>query len=169
MSLPGDLDLNVPLFIVTGCSGSGKSTLSRVTGKLMSNFAVFDMDLIVKNDDYQSACNDWIKIACWFGYHGKSTILFGNVPIPYDISLSEHTPLFRDVRYLHLHCSHEVRTQRLLSRNLNWTPEIIKSELYLADLMLERCQIANPITPVIDTSNHSVEESVNKIFEWVRS
>lgn len=169
MSLPEDLDVQVPLFIVTGCSGSGKSSLAREVGKCIHNYAVFDMDLIVKYDDYQDACNTWIKVACWFAYHGKRTILFGNVPIPYNTSHSEHIHLFKDVRYLHLHCSPEVRINRLLARKRFWTLESLKSENYLAELMLERSLTASPPIPIVDTSIHSISECVSQIVTWVNS
>lgn len=44
--------MTYPLFIMTGISGSGKSATSLELQKIMVDFNVFDIDLIVNNDDY---------------------------------------------------------------------------------------------------------------------
>ncbi|MGE6613004.1 hypothetical protein ACQKFG_21145 [Peribacillus sp. NPDC076916] len=62
--------MTFPLFIVTGISGSGKSATSLELQKLMVDFNVFDIDLIVNNDDHLTACDNWLKVAYYSAYSG---------------------------------------------------------------------------------------------------
>lgn len=157
-----------PLFIVTGISGSGKSTAAIELGKIMPDYNVFDMDLIVHNDDYQTACCNWLKIAYTTALNGRSTILFGNVSHPYDIQSCELFPAFSPIRFIHLHCHKEERLKRLEARKV-WTQETLEEAIELSEEMLEKASAADPPIPVINTSITPVHEVAEEIKRWVLS
>lgn len=161
--------MNIPLFIVTGCSGSGKTTISQELGKRMHDFTVFDMDLIVNHDDYQTACNNWIRIAYQLAKYGRKTILFGNVPSPYNIQICDRIRYFSNIKYLHLHCSLEARMQRLLARGGPWNKQNIYHYHQFAERLLVQARESKPPTPVIDTSKFSVVDSMKMISSWAKS
>lgn len=160
--------MNSPLYVVTGCSGSGKSTIAQELGKLMKDYAVFDMDLLVLNNDYITASLHWLNIAGWLStYLQKSTILFGNVPNPYNLNMEGFPSPFTNIQYLHLYCSSEVRIKRLLERG--WPPEQISKELYFADFVYTQSKSSFPPIPIVDTSLLSVADATLTIYRWVLS
>ncbi|MCK2020920.1 AAA family ATPase [Peribacillus frigoritolerans] len=159
--------MTFPLFIVTGLSGSGKSTTAKEVKRIIVDFYVFDMDIIVNNDDYQTACNNWMKIAYYNALSGRNTILFGNVPQPYNIHICDHSHLF-DPIYLHLHCNDAVRTQRLNARKV-WDAVGIQHTLKSSKEMVDKAQAAVPPIPIIDTSNTPVLQVAEQIKKWVKN
>ncbi|WDM23552.1 hypothetical protein [Paenibacillus polymyxa] len=161
--------MEMPLFIVSGCSGSGKSIMAEEVGKIMRDYAVFDMDIIVNRNDYQTACNNWLRIALFLSISGHSTILFGHIPDPYNIHICNYIHFFDHIYYLHLHCDNADRTERLLARGGVWTLELIQHENRLADLLINRAQNSNPAIPVINTSKLTVSETAREIKRWVLS
>jgi broad-specificity NMP kinase len=160
--------MKFPLFIVTGVSGSGKSTTAGELRKVMVGFDLFDMDVIVNNNDYQTACCNWLKIAYFNALSGHNTILFGNVPQPYNIHICDHSHLFDPIHYLHLHCNDAVRTQRLNARKV-WDAVGIQHALKLSKEMVDKAQAAVPPTPIIDTSNTPVLQVAEQIKKWVKN
>ncbi|MGG0541277.1 AAA family ATPase [Priestia aryabhattai] len=158
--------MKFPLFIVTGVSGSGKSTTAGELRKIMIGFDVFDMDLIVNNNDYQTACSNWLKIAYYNVSNGCNTILFGNVPEPYNIQMCEYLELFDPIYYLHLHCEDTVRIQRLNTRKV-WTVVDILYALNLSKKMVNKAQSAVPPIPILDTTHMPVPEVADYIKKWV--
>ncbi|MEK4014031.1 hypothetical protein [Peribacillus sp. FSL M8-0224] len=159
--------MTFPLFIVTGQSGSGKSTTAKEVKRIMAHFYVFDMDIIVNNDDYQTACSNWMKIAYYNALSGRNTILFGNVPQPYNIHICEHPQLFHPI-YLHLHCNDAVRTKRLNARKV-WDAVGIQHTLKLSKEMVDKAQASVPPIPIIDTSNTPVLQVAEQIKRWVKN
>lgn len=160
--------MNLPLFVVTGCSGSGKSTIAQEIGKLMREYAVFDMDLLVINNDYRTASLHWLNISGWIStYLQKHTILFGNVPNPYNLNIEGMPTPFANIHYLHLYCSSEVRIKRLLERG--WPPEKISEELYFADFVYTQSKSSSPPIPIVDTSLLSVADATLTIYRWIVS
>lgn len=157
-----------PLFVVTGVSGSGKSTTAVELKRIMSNFDVFDMDIILNNDDFQTACENWVKLAYFATKSGRGTILFGNAPKPYDVQACEYIKHFQEVHFLHLHCNDTIRRLRLDLRGW-WPEEGILETLGLSAGMLERSKAAQPLIPIIDTSQTSVADVAAEIKRWVLS
>ncbi|MCY9007301.1 hypothetical protein [Peribacillus frigoritolerans] len=158
--------MTFPLFIVTGLSGSGKSTTTLELQKVMTDFNVYDMDLIVNNEDYQTACENWLRIAYSNALSGRATILFGNVPSPYNVEICSHFPLFNPIHYLHLYCNEEVRTQRLTVRG-GWKAEDIRIVNEVSEKLVNEARTAVPSIPIIDTSHIPVSKVVDQLKKWV--
>lgn len=157
----------IPLFVVTGISGAGKSTTSKELGKIMKDFSVFDMDLIVNNKDYLTASDNWLRIAYSNARCGRGTILFGHVPHPYNLEACKHFYLFNPIYYLHLYCNDEVRIQRLRARS--WTEKMIQDHIKIEKEALKKAQTNNPKIPIVDTSKTPVTEVAENIKKWVLS
>lgn len=158
--------MTYPLFIVTGLSGSGKSTTARVVGKNMVDFNVFDMDIIVNNQDFQTASHNWLRIAYFTALCGRGTILFGAVPSPYNIEICRYFCYFNPIYYLILHCSDEIRFQRLTARG-GWTLEGIIHTNIAASEMIVKAQTTFPPTPIIDTTDTPIMQVAADIKKWV--
>ncbi len=156
--------MKYPLFIVTGYSGSGKTTSAPLLGKLMPEFNVFDMDIIVNNQDFQTACNNWIRIAYSNAMCGRWTVLFGSVPNPFNISLSPKIEFFNPIHLLVLSCRDDIRYQRLIARG-GWTVEGINHTNDAARLMY--AQATNNHICVIDTSDISPTQVVDYVRGWI--
>lgn len=157
--------MTYPLFIVTGYSGSGKSTTSRVLGRLMPDFDVFDMDMIVHEQDFQTACNHWIRIAYSVALCGRGTILFGPVPSPYNVAACDRIRHFDPIHYLILNCSDEARSRRLTERG-GWTPAGIHHTNLAAAEMIRAARHSVPPIPVVDTTNTPPQLAAEAIREW---
>ncbi|MFD9625777.1 AAA family ATPase [Peribacillus muralis] len=159
--------ITYPLFIVTGISGSGKSSTSLELQKIMleANINVYDMDLIVNDENYQQASFDsWLKIAFYSAYSGRNSILLGHVRDPYNVEICDHFPFFAPVHYLHLYCNDEARTDRLTSRGI-WTPKSIEYMNVLSRKLVQEAQTAS--IPIIDTSSTSTPKVANLIKKWI--
>ncbi|MDF2961880.1 MAG: hypothetical protein K0S39_3615 [Paenibacillus sp.] len=133
----------------------------------MSAYDVFDMDAIVSSAaEFQTACNNWLRIADSIAKCGRSTILFGDVPEPYNVFMCDHFKNFKEVHYLHLYCNDLVRTKRLLARG-GWTLEGIYYTNQKAGMYLQQAIGSNPPIPVIDTSIIPVSQAADLIKNWV--
>ncbi|WP_337099019.1 AAA family ATPase [Paenibacillus sp. YIM B09110] len=158
--------MTYPLFIVTGPSGSGKSTIVKELRKEMSKgFNLYDMDYIVNDQDYQTACNNWMRVSYFNSLNGNITILFGAVPFPYDVNKCDYFYHFDPVHYMLLHCSDSSRIQRLNARG-GWSPKALEDTNAYAQRLRDAALAKSD--PVIDTSITSVSEAVVQIQGWVK-
>ncbi|MFB9328900.1 hypothetical protein ACFFSY_23440 [Paenibacillus aurantiacus] len=158
---------NAPLFLVYGYSGAGKSTTFTNVGQALGRgFTVYDMDLIVVNEQYQEACNNWLLIAYINYLCGNHTILFGSVPYGYNLELSEHILLFNPIHKLLLHCNESTRIERLTARG-GWSEELIHKGLAASRDLYTSALDSN--IPIIDTTNTPVQDVAHQIKEWVLS
>lgn len=151
------------VFVVTGCSASGKSTISVEVGKILKDFAVFDMDLIVSENNYKRAGLNWLNLTLWLSLElEKHTVLFGNNPSPFFLDIS-YLEKFTKVHHLHLHCDNETRTKRLTKRG--WTTKQIDEEIDYADFLYKVA--SNTPIPIFDTSQSSTKEVAKNIAEKI--
>ncbi|MBD3921955.1 hypothetical protein H8B09_24550 [Paenibacillus sp. PR3] len=159
------IELTFPLYIVAGTSGSGKSTTSSEVGVMLgTGYNVYDMDIIVIGQDFQSACNNWIRIAYYNALNGNTTILFGAVPYPYNIFVCDFIHHFDQPRFLLLHCDRDTRRQRLENRK-SWSPNGINQTIAYAEK--QHAEFDKARLPIINTSNIPVTQVAQQIKEWV--
>ncbi|PWW05116.1 hypothetical protein DFQ01_10599 [Paenibacillus cellulosilyticus] len=157
--------MTFPLFIVAGTSGSGKTTVSYEVQKVLGvGFNVYDMDTIVVKQDFQTACNNWIRIAYHNALGGNTTILFGAVPYPYNVFVCDHFHHFDQLHYLLLHCNQDTRNQRLTERG-GWTPNGIQQTIAYGEKQYAEFKRAN--FPIINTTDTPVTQVAEQIKEWV--
>ena len=160
--------MRIPLFIIKGYSGSGKSTTAPQLRSILPDFDVFDMDVLVCNDNYQRACNHWIRVAYANAMEGRGTVLLGNVPDPYDIQLGAYTYFFHPIKYVYLHCQPHERIKRLKARGV-WEDKDIERVIHLANQSHDDCLQSNPPIPIIDTTHTSVSKVAELIKAWILS
>jgi len=156
-----------PLFIVTGGSGSGKTSIAIELGKIMSNLMVLDMDFLVDHDDFEKASNMSLMIARFNDLCNKGTVLFGNVPYPYNFTTSEIFPYFNHIHYIYLYCSPEERINRLRKREI-WGEEDIANELILAEDMLEE-YMNKEDSFILDTTNSDARDIAIQLQQYIDS
>jgi broad-specificity NMP kinase len=160
--------MTFPLFVVTGLSGSGKSTAAKEIVRRMRDFDVYDMDKIVVNQEFQIACNNWLKIAYSNALGGRGTILFGCVPHPYNVEICDHSHYFSPFYYFALYCSDNTRIQRLTARG-GWTLAGIQHTNAASKELVFRARQAIPPIPALDTSSMPVAQVADQIEKWVLS
>lgn len=157
----------VPLFIVTGVSGAGKSTIACEVARRLKELYVFDMDILVEDNDFKRASKDWMKLAYYNSLSKKSTVLFGNVPNPYDIESSKYRKQFQHMYYLHLTCGQEERARRLRERKV-WTEEGIAQAIKLDEQMQQAARNSEPPIPIIDNTDLLPAHAAKKICKWIK-
>lgn len=154
-----------PLFIVAGVSGSGKTTTAPLVRDFLgTSYNVYDMDWLVVGQDFQSACNNWIRVAYLNSLSGNKTVLFGAIPSPYNIEICDHINYFDPIHYLLLHCNSSTREIRLSSRG-GWTPEAIQQTNIDANQLFTDYLAAQ--LPIIDTSTTASSIVATQIKNWV--
>ncbi|WP_334073876.1 MULTISPECIES: AAA family ATPase [Paenibacillus] len=157
--------MTIPLYIVAGTSGAGKSTASKEVRKIMgSGFNVYDMDAIVVDKNFQTACQLWLRIAYANALSGNTTILFGAVPSAYNVNICDHFHYFHPIHYLLLHCNSACRTERLQKRG-SWTEQGIQGTNIYAKKLYKNYISAS--LPIIDTTNTPPAQVGNQIKEWI--
>ncbi|WP_370294634.1 AAA family ATPase [Rossellomorea marisflavi] len=154
-----------PLFIITGLSGAGKTTTSKALRKIATNFYVFDMDILVENQDFQKASCQWMTIARYNSLNQKPTVLLGAVPEPYNLEACKDFQAFKTIHTALLHCHFDDRYKRLRARGGVWTPQNILSTIEKAERHYKEAQ-AKGMT-IINTSLYTAEEVAIKLNYWV--
>jgi hypothetical protein len=157
-----------PLFIITGASGSGKSTVVAELRCQLQECVVFDSDLLWgRTNEYH---NTWLLIAYSIAQGGRHTVICGTL-MPWDLDACEARGLIGTIHFLNLHCSDEVREQRLRARP-SWRQSshdaFIEEHRKFAHWLLDNATtVYDPPMPIIDTSNASVTEVAAAIAQWV--
>lgn len=157
-----------PLFIVTGASGSGKSTIVAELRCQLPECVIFDSDLLWgRTNEYH---NTWLLITYSIAQGGRHTIICGTL-MPGDLDACEDRGLVGTIHFLNLHCSDEVREQRLRARP-SWrqssSDAFIEEHRRFAHWLLNNAAIVyDPAMSVVDTSNASVAEVAAAIAQWV--
>jgi len=157
-----------PLFIVTGASGSGKSTVVAELRCQLPECVIFDSDLLWgRTKEYY---NTWLRIAYSIAQGGQYTVICGTL-MSWDLEACEDRGLVGTIHFLNLHCSDEVREQRLRARPM-WrhssNDAYIEEHRRFAQWLLDNAATAyNPPMSVVDTTNASVTEVAAAIAHWV--
>ena len=158
-----------PLFVVTGASGSGKST---VVGELrcqLPEFIVFDSDLLWgrTGDHYH---NNWLRIAYSIAQGGRYILICGTL-MPWDLDACEDRGLVGTIHFLNLHCSDEIREQRLRARPAgrnSASEDFINEHRRFAHWLIVNASVKyDPPMVTVDTSSKSVREVAQEIAQWV--
>jgi hypothetical protein len=161
------MEIKLPLFIVTGASGSGKTYVIKELRRMMPDFDIFDPDNLVEfiGHDWEKMRNIWLRVARNIAQSGRMTIICGTM-MPWDIENCADFPFFKHVYYLNLHCDEQTREKRLRERN--WSEEEIQNHKNFAKRLLEIAdEVYNPPMPTIDTTDTDITEVASQIKEWV--
>lgn len=159
----------LPLFIVTGASGVGKTTIAPLLQRLLTDYGVFDKDLMWARD-WDMACNNFFRIASALAQGGRATVVVGTI-IPEHLTGLSDRDLVGTISYANLHCDDATRAQRLLHRRTWGVPdeEFIRTHQEFARWLLEHAHTDfEPPMPTFDTAVNSPEAVARAIAQWVR-
>ena len=167
--------LRLPLFVITGASGVGKSTICLALAAKTKEFVVMEGDILWRDEfnqpatDYRNYREMWLRVCKNISQAGKPVILCGaGVPAQFEECVERR--YFSAIHYLALVCSDEVLQSRLRSRpawRRSSNEEYIQTHVEFNRWLKENAGSTQPAMSLLDTSEFSVDESVERVEEWV--
>jgi len=168
--------LRLPLFVITGASGVGKSTTCLALTAKTRDFVVMDSDILWRpefnqpNKDYRDYRETWLRVCKNISQAGKPVVLCGS-GVPEQFEQCVERRYFSVIHYLALVCSDEALESRLRSRPA-WRnsadEKYIKTHVAFNRWLKEHASSTEPPISLLDTSEISVNESVERLEDWVR-
>jgi hypothetical protein len=166
----------LPLFAVSGASGAGKTAVGNRLPAALPECVVLEHDLLWRNE-YADAAEavtafrrTWLRVAVNIAQGGRSMVLLGTV-LPEHYESQPERRFFSDIHYLALVCGEDELQGRLRARPAwrGFDDQKIERMLAFNRWLLENARTTAPPTAVLDTTDHSVEDSVGFVVEWVRT
>ena len=168
--------LRLPLFVITGASGTGKSSACLVLAAKTKDFVVIDSDILWRSEfdqpdtDYRNYREMWLRVCKNISQAGKPVILCG-ASLPEQFEQCIERRYFSEIHYLAVVCSDEALESRLRSRPA-WRnssdEEYIKTHVAFNRWLKENARHTEPPMSLVDTSEITVDESVERVEEWLR-
>ena len=168
--------LRLPLFVITGASGVGKSTTCLRLAAQANDFVVMDSDILWCPEfnqpatDYRNYREIWLRVCKNISQAGKPVALFGS-SVPEQFEQCIERRYFSDIHYLALVCTDEVLESRLRSRP-EWRrcsdEEYIRNHVAFNRWLKENARTTQPSMTLLDTSEITVDESVERVEDWIR-
>ena len=157
-----------PLMIVCGPSGAGKTT---VCNRLMGSFqeaVILDGDILLGMDDIWES---WLRVAKNIGQSGRPVVLFSSGAIPPNIEPCVEARYFSAIHYLALMYDDDLLEKRLKARP-EWrnsgSREFISEQIRFNRWFKDEAADAYPQLELLDTSQDSIELTVNKVGKWIK-
>jgi len=168
--------LRLPLFVITGASGAGKSSACLALAAKTKDFVVMDSDILWHTElnqpdtDYRNYRETWLRVCKNISQAGKPVVLCG-ASLPEQFEHCIERRYFSEIDYLALVCSDEALESRLRSRPA-WRnssdEEYIKTHVAFNRWLKEHASSTQPPMSLLDTSQITVDESVERVEEWLR-
>ena len=169
--------IRLPLFIVTGAGGVGKSTVClRLTAK-MKEVVVLDSDILWRAEFDQPETNFreyreiWLRVCKNVSQAGKPVVLCGGgEPTQFEQCIERR--YFSQLHYLALICDDQILVSRLRNLPPRLGPlkdEYIEKQVVFNRWLLNNAQNTEPPMALLDTSEITVDETVEKVEQWIRS
>ncbi len=168
--------LRLPLFVITGASGSGKSSACLALAAKTKDFVVIDSDILWRSEfdqpdtDYRNYRETWLRVCKNISQAGKPVVLCG-ASLPEQFEQCIERRYFSEIHYLALICSDEALESRLRSRPA-WRnssdEEYIKTHVAFNRWLKENARHTEPPISLLDTSEITVDESVERVEDWLR-
>ncbi len=169
--------LRLPLFVLAGASGAGKSTVCLALSAKAKDFIVLEGDILWREefntpkDDYRDFRETWLRMCKNISQSGKP-VLFGGAGEPKQFEQCIERRYFSDIHYAALVCEDETLASRLRSRPA-WRKfsdeETIKPHLIYNRWLKSEGQNTTPPIKLLDTSQLTIDESVEEVEKWVKS
>ncbi|HXX78513.1 MAG TPA: AAA family ATPase [Ktedonobacteraceae bacterium] len=168
--------LQQPLFIITGASGTGKSTVCLSLTSLLKECVVLEQDILwgvvpaTSEDNYSDYRNVWLRVAKNVGQAGRPVVLCGTA-LPEQFEECPERRYFSTLHYLTFVCDDDTLEERLKQRpgwRKSHTPEFLKNMLQFNKWLKANASLTKPPMTLFDTSNRSIDETVEYVAEWVR-
>jgi len=168
--------LRLPLFVITGASGVGKSSTCLALAAKTKDFVVIDSDILWRSEfdqpdtDYRNYREMWLRVCKNISQAGKPVILCG-ASLPEQFEQCIERRYFSEIHYLAVVCSDEALESRLRSRPA-WRnssdEEYIKTHVAFNRWLKENARHTEPPMSLLDTSEITVDESVERVEGWLR-
>lgn len=169
--------IRLPLFILTGASGAGKTTACLALAAKAKEFVVMESDILWREEfnqpatDYCSYREMWLRVCKNISQAGKPVILCGaGVPDQFEQCIERR--YFSNIHYLALVCEDETLASRLGKRPA-WrgcsSDEYIAEHIKFNRWLIANAQETEPPMTLLDTSEITVDESVEAVERWIRS
>jgi broad-specificity NMP kinase len=163
----------LPLFIITGTSGVGKSATSQGLYKTKSNVIVMESDILWNNafndpeNDYRKYRELWLRMCKNISQGGKPVVLCG-CSLPAQFESCTERRYFSNLYYLAIVCDDNILKKRLEKRNLR-DNDYINNSISFNKWLKENADSTKPSMTLLDTSNLTIEEAVNRASAWIDS
>lgn len=165
-----------PLFVLTGASGAGKTATFLILTAKTRDFVVLESDILWRSEfnqpatDYRDYRETWLRLCKNISQAGKPVILCGaGVPAQFEECVERR--YFSDIHYLALVCADEVLASRLRSRPA-WRgssgDQYVKEHVDFNRWLRANATSTQPPMSLLDTSEITVSESVEKLERWLR-
>ena len=167
--------VRLPLFVISGASGVGKSTICLALAAKTKDFVVMESDILWQPEfnepatGYRNYREMWLRVCKNITQVGKSVILCGSgVPAQFEQCVERR--YFTAIHYLALVCRDEVLESRLRSRP-SWrgssNEEYIRTHIAFNRWLKENARHTQPPMSLLDTSEISVDETVEAVGNWI--
>jgi len=170
--------LRLPLFILTGASGVGKSTVCLGLVTRMKDVVVLDSDILWRPEfnqpetNYRDYRETWLRVCKNISQAGRPVVLCG-VGEPTQFEECVERRYFSKLHYLALTCD----DQNLISRLRKLPPwrgrpireELINDQIRFNHWLVDNAQNTEPPMTLLDTSEITLDEIVEKVERWIRS
>ena len=167
--------IRLPLFVLTGASGVGKTTTCLALGATAKEFVVMESDILWREEfnqpttDYRNYRETWLRVCKNISQAGKPVVLCG-AGIPSQFEACVERRYFSDIHYLALVCEDKVLASRLRDRPA-WRGssknEYINEHVAFNRWLKKNALNTQPPMALLDTSDISVDESVEGVKEWI--
>jgi len=169
--------VRLPLFILTGASGVGKSAVCLGLAAQMKDVVVMESDILWRAEfnqpetNYREYRETWLRVCKNISQAGKPVVLCG-VGEPAQFEQCIERRYFSELHYLALICDEQIFASRLRARPTRGGPlkeEEIKEQVVFNRWLLNNAPHTKPQMSLLDTSEITVEETVEKVERWIRS
>ena len=169
--------IRLPLFILTGASGAGKSTVCLELAAKMKDVVVMESDILWRPEfdkpetNYRDYRETWLRVCKNISQAGKPVVLCG-VAVPAQFEQCTERRYFTELHYLALICADEVLASRLRNRQRlrgSRKDEFIQEQIAFNRWLKNNAQNTEPPMSLLDHSEITLDETVEKVEQWIRS
>ena len=169
--------IRLPLFILTGASGVGKSTVCLKLAAKTKDLVVMESDILWRAEfdqpetNYREYRETWLRVCKNISQAGKPVVLCG-IGEPSQFEQCIERRYFSELHYLALICDDQIHASRLQHRPLwqgSFKDEFIKGQVTFNRWLQDNARITEPPMTLLDTSELTVDETVEKVARWIRS
>jgi adenylate kinase family enzyme len=164
--------LRLPLFILTGASGVGKSTVCLGLAAKMKTVVVMESDILWRAEfdqpetNYRDYRETWLRVCKNISQAGKPVVLCG-VGEPTQFEQCIERRYFSELHYLALICDDQILASRVTWRR-PLRAEYIKEQVVFNRWLQDNAQRTEPPMTLLDTSEITIDETVDKVERWVQ-
>ncbi len=169
--------IRLPLFILTGASGVGKSTVCLELAAKMKDIVAMESDILWRKEfnqpetNYREYRETWLRVCKNISQAGKPVVLCG-VGEPAQFEQCVERRYFSELHYLALVCDDQIlaaRLRTLPTLRSSFKDEQLKEQIAFNRWLQNNAQKTEPPMTILDTSKLTIDETTEKVVQWIRS